>query len=367
MKLKPLSEQTIVITGGSSGIGLATAKMAAERGANVVIVSRDEDGMRKICDEIRADGGRCDYVAADVGVRAEVRRMLDTVIERHGGFDTIYNNAGVGVYAKIEEISDEDHERLFQTNYWGVVYCSTEALKHLKGKGGALINQGSIASEMPVTILGAYAATKHAVKGFTDSLRQELIEEGAPVSVTLIKPAGIHTPFGDHAKNYMDSASVVPPPVYAPEVVAEAVLKAAESPTREVIIGGSGRVMTWMQRYFPNVADQVFSRAFPILAKDKTRPPRDKEGGLHEPGSSGDMYGDQEGYMLKSSLYTSWRTHPVRTVATAAALGVGAAAVTSFLLRPSAQGDQKPNENEQDEAYLTRAAKQAWNEGPGSV
>lgn len=341
-ELKPLKEQTIVITGGSSGIGLATAKMAAQRGANVVILSRDEEGMRKICDEARAEGRRIDYVTADVGSREEVRRAIETVVSRHGGFDTWYNCAGVGVYARLENISDEDHQRLFQTNYWGVVFGSLEALKHLKSRGGTIINQGSIASEMPVTILGAYSASKHAVKGFTDSLRQELIEEGAPVHVTLIKPAGIHTPFGDHSKNYMDSASVVPPPVYAPEVVADAVLSAAEDPIREVIIGGSGRMMTWMQRYLPNVSDQVFSRAFPMMAKDKGTPPRDMEGGLHKPGTSGDMYGDQDSFMLKSSLYTKFQTNPVKTLATATAVGAGAVALTGWLLRPKAQGDQKP-------------------------
>lgn len=339
---KPLKEQTIVITGGSSGIGLATAKMAAHRGANVVILSRDAEGCRKICDEIEADGGRCDFVTADVGAREEVRRAVDAIVERHGGFDTWFNCAGVGVYAKLEEISDADHERVFQTNYWGVVYGSLEALKHLKAKGGTLINQGSIASDMPVPVLGAYAATKHAVKGFTDSLRQEMIEEGAPVHITLIKPAGIHTPFGDHSKNYMDAASLVPPPVYAPEVVAEAVLAAAEKPIREVIVGGSGRMMTWMQRYLPNVADQLFSRAFPVLAKDETVPKRDTEGGLHKPGSSGKMYADQDSFIRKSSLYTSWKTRPVKTVATVAAVGAGAAAVTSWLLRPAPQGDQEP-------------------------
>jgi short-subunit dehydrogenase len=349
MKLKPLSEQTIVITGGSSGIGLATAKMAAHRGANVVIMSRDEEGMRKICDEIRADGGRADFIVGDVGVREDVREVVHTVVERHGGFDTWYNDAGVGVYAKLEEMSDEDHERLFQTNYWGVVYGSLEALKHLKEKGGAIINQGSIASDMPIAILGAYAASKHAVKGFTDSLRHELIEEGVPVSITLIKPAGIHTPFGDHARNYMKGASVVPPPVYAPEVCADAVLRAAEHPIREVIIGGSGRMMTWMQRYAPNIADRIFSRAFPLLAQDKSVPPRDAEGGLHKAGSSGEMYGDQDTFMLKSSLYTSWKTHPVKTVATAAAVGAGAAAVTGWLLRPTAQGDQRPHHVEEPE------------------
>jgi NAD(P)-dependent dehydrogenase (short-subunit alcohol dehydrogenase family) len=231
MKLKPIEEQTIVITGGSSGIGLATAKMAAERGANVVILSRDEEGMRKICDEERADGHKMDFVVADVGEREQVRNAVDTIIQRHGGFDTWYNCAGVGVYAKLEEVSDEDHERVFKTNYWGVVYGTLEALKHLKKKGGVIINQGSIVSDMPAPVLGTYVATKHAVKGFTDSLRQELIEEGAPVYLSLIKPSGIHTPFGEHARNDEDWASVVPPPLYAPEVCAEAVLACAKIPS----------------------------------------------------------------------------------------------------------------------------------------
>ena len=345
MKPKPIEEQTIVITGGSSGIGLATAKMAAERGAKVVIISRDKDGMRKICDDIEADGGKCDFVVADVGEREQVRNAVQTIVKRHGGFDTWYNCAGVGVYAKLEETSDEDHERLFKTNYWGVVYGSLEALKHLKKKGGTIINQGSIASDMPIPVLGAYAATKHAVRGFTDSLRQELIEERAPVHVTLIKPSGIHTPFGEHARNYFDdAAAVVPPPVYAPEVVADAVLRAAENPIRDVIIGGSGRGMTWMQRYLPNIADRIFSRAFPMLAFDHSQPKRHDDGGLHRAGSSGHIYGDQESFMLKSSLYTSAKTHPVKTAATAAAVAAGAAALTGWLLRPAAQGEQESHE-----------------------
>lgn len=349
MTPKPIEQQTIVITGGSSGIGLTTAKMAAQRGANVVILSRDEQGMRTICDEIRADGGQCDYVVADVGERAQVREAVQAIVERHGGFDTWYNCAGVAAYAKLAELSDEDHQRMFKTNYFGVVYGSLEALKHLKKRGGTLINQGSIASDMPIPILGAYAATKHAVKGFTDSLRDELIEDGAPVHVTLIKPAGIHTPFGEHAKNYMDHPAVVPPPVYAPETVADAVLRAAEHPIREVIVGGAGRGMTWMQRYLPRVADQLFARAFPVMAFDKSKPKRPPHGGLHRPGSSGAMYGDQDSFMLKSSLYTSAKTRPMKTLATVAAVGAGAAALISWLLRPPAQGPQEPKKSLLDE------------------
>src|SRR3546814_13896260 len=116
MKLKPSEQQTSVSTGGTSGIGLATARRAAEEGAQVVLVARDEEALDNVCSEIRADGGRADYVAADVGVREEVRHVVDTVVDRFGGFDTWVNDAGVGAYAKLGELSDEYHPRLFPTH-----------------------------------------------------------------------------------------------------------------------------------------------------------------------------------------------------------------------------------------------------------
>lgn len=322
MKLKPLDQQTIVITGGSSGIGLATARMAAERGANVVIIARSDEGLEAAAQQIRAESGRCDTISADVSSREDVRAAVEEVIARHGGFDTWVSNAGVGVYAKLEELSDADHRQVFETNYWGVVYCTTEALPHLRRRGGALITTGSISSQMPAPVLSSYTASKYAVKGYIDSLRLELIHDKAPVSVTLIQPSGINTPFGEHALNTMEGRAKVPPPVYSPDIVARAICRAAEHPTRDMIVGGAGRAMTLFARVLPNLADQVFARAFFVTALAKDEPKRSGGGGFHEGGGRGVTYGDQS--MRRTSLYTFLRSHPLASVA-GVALAAGAA------------------------------------------
>lgn len=315
----------MVIMGASSGIGLATAQKAAERGANVILVSRNGGALDAICEDIRSRGGRADYLVADVGVREEVRHVVDTVVSRHGGFDTWINNAGVGIYAPLMETSDEDHEKIFRTNYWGVVYGCTEALKHMRHRGGALISTGSIASDMPSPILGAYTATKHAVKGFVDSLRLELKHENSPVSVTLIQPSGIDSPFGRHARNYMDGASKVPPPVYSPYVVANAMLHAAEHRTRDLVVGGAGASLISLLRFWPRGADRVIEKMFFLTAVDRKRPPRESEA-LHRPGEGGRVVGDQQGYTLKSSAYTEAKKHP------AAAWTIGLTTAAAVLL-----------------------------------
>lgn len=322
MKLKPLEDQTIVITGGSSGIGLATAKMAARRGANVVIIARNEEGLEDAAQQIRAEGGRCDTISADVAKREDVKNAVQTVIERHGGFDTWVSNAGVGVYAKLEELSDEDHHQLFDINYWGVVHCATEALPHLRERGGALITTGSISSQLPAPVLSAYTASKFAVKGYIDSLRLELIHDKAPVSVTLIQPSGISTPFGEHALNQMDERSQVPPPVYSPDIVAKTICRAAEYPMRDVMVGGGGRAMTLFATLLPNLADQVFAYSFFKTALNENEPKRPEDGkGFYTGGGEGEVYGDQS--MRHTSVYTTLRSHPIASAVGIAAVAAG--------------------------------------------
>lgn len=331
MKLRPLDQQTIVITGGSSGIGLATARLAAERGANVVIIARSEDGLEAAAAPIRAEGWRCDTIVADVGSREDVAAAVDKVIGRHGGFDTFVSNAGVGAYALLEEISDADHRQVFATNYWGTVHCATEALPHLKAHGGALIVTGSIASDMPSPVLSAYAASKHAVKGYVDSLRLELMHEKAPVSVSLILPSGINTPFVDKALNQMKARAMIPPPIYSPDLVAEAILHAATRPTRDMIVGGGGRAMTLLARALPNLADRVFQYAFFSTAIDKDKPPQDSSvKGFHSGGGEGKVYGVLP--MRQTSLYTFARRKPAAALA-GAVIAAGAAGALAAALR----------------------------------
>jgi short-subunit dehydrogenase len=326
-----LNEQIIVITGASSGIGLTTARMAAERGARLVLVSRNEQALRQLTDEINASGGEAVYVVADVAKPEDVKKISEKAVERFGGFDTWVNNAGVSIYGRLLDVSDEDHRRLFETNFWGVVNGSCVAAEHLQGRGGALINIGSTLSDRAIPLQGMYCASKHAVKGFTDALRMELEEEGAPISVTLVKPAAIDTPYKEHAKNYLPTEPENPPPVYAPEVVARTILHCAEHPVRDVFAGGGGKMLSALDHYAPRLLDQVMGLTFFDLQQSE-KPERDRaDHGLYHPTSELQERGDYRGHVAESSLYTKASLHPVRTAALAAGAGLAVAA----LMRPA--------------------------------
>jgi short-subunit dehydrogenase len=261
-KLKKLNEQVIVVTGATSGIGLATARLAAERGAKLVLVAREADALDALAHEMRQRGAEVATVAADVGVADDVARIGRTAIERFGRVDTWVNNAGVGIFGTQQEVALEDMQRLFQTNFWGVVNGSLEAVRLLKAHGGgALINVGSEVSDRSVPLQGTYAASKHAVKAFTESLRMELEKDEAPISVTLIKPAAISTPFPQHAKNYMANEPSLPAPLYSPELAARTILHAAEVPERDLFVGGAAKLGSVLSQLLPRTIDRFMNAA----------------------------------------------------------------------------------------------------------
>jgi NAD(P)-dependent dehydrogenase (short-subunit alcohol dehydrogenase family) len=138
VRLKPIKEQVIVITGASSGIGLVTARMAAKRGARVMLTARNHDALKQLADEIVAnesDGGMAAFLAADVADEAALRRVADEAVSRFGRIDTWVNGAGVSVYGRLTDVSLEDQRRVFETNFWGVVIGSRIAIPHLRAGG----------------------------------------------------------------------------------------------------------------------------------------------------------------------------------------------------------------------------------------
>jgi short-subunit dehydrogenase len=311
MKYKKLSEQVLVITGASSGIGLTTAKMAARQGARVVLASRDEESLQSAVTEIQAEGGEAVYVLADVAKRDELEAVADKAVEAFGGFDTWVNNAGVSIYGRILDVPTDDAHRLFETNYWGVVNGSLVAVPRLLERGGVLINTGSVVSDRSIPLQGHYSASKHAVKAFTDALRMELEDEDAPVAVVLIKPAAIDTPFPEHAKNYMEAEPTLPPPVYAPEEVARTILACAERPKREVTVGGGGTMLGMMGKVAPRLGDK-FMEATQFSGQQLDRPADPgRPDSLWEPNlGSGREHGDYPGHVMQSSLYTRAALNP---------------------------------------------------------
>jgi short-subunit dehydrogenase len=322
--LKQVRDQVIVITGATSGIGLATARQAARRGASVVLNARAEEDLKIVASEIAADGGQVAFVAGDVAMIDIVRTVADAAIAEYGRIDTWVNNAGVSIYGLLEDISMEDARRLFDTNYWGAVHGSLMALPHLKASGGALINVGSELSETVIPLQGHYVASKHALKGFTDTLRVELEKERAAVSVTLVEPSAIDTPYPEHAKNYMDVEPTHQPPVYAPEVVARAILHCASHAHRTVRVGAGAKMFTLIEKVAPAIGDR-FKVATSFEGSRTDEPARDDDTLFAPRPGAPRVRGRYQGHVMKTSMTTAATLRPLPTILAAATLGVGIA------------------------------------------
>jgi short-subunit dehydrogenase len=295
IKLKPLGEQVMVITGASSGIGLCTAMTAAKQGANVVLAARSVRTLDEVVTKIAAaGGGRAVAVECDVADRAQVIRVAEAAVSQFGRIDTWVNDAGLAIYGRLDQVTDADNRRLMDVNFWGVVNGSMTALPYLKAQGGALINVGSEVSEAVAPMLGMYATTKHAVKGFTDALRLEVEQlDQAPVSITLIQPTAVDTPFDEHGQNYMDKAANLPTPMIDPQQVADAILSAAVKPTRHAKVGMMAKVNTFAANNLPGVADKMSAKQVDKLKRDE--PNSGREGTLYTPGESGRVHGNHPG------------------------------------------------------------------------
>jgi short-subunit dehydrogenase len=330
LTLPPLATQVVVLTGASSGIGLAAARRIAAAGATVVLVSRNEDALLAIARDIEVKGGRAAVMAADVADDAALDRIARETAERFGRLDTWINDAGVAIYGAAEGVPLRDQKRLFDTNYWGVVGGSLAALRQFRRQGGPgkIVNVGSVLSDRSLVYQGPYSASKHAVIAFTDALRMELEADGAEVSVTLVKPAAVATPYMEHARNYLPSrGNTNPPPSYHPDLVAKAIAFACENDQREIYVGGGGLAVSILGAVAPRLTDYAMELVGKALQTSGHPPRAGMRDNLHDAGRGGEETTDNPAVRpRRTSLLLEAEMRPA-TVAVATLGLVGALAL----------------------------------------
>lgn len=287
----------VVITGASSGIGRATAHAFAQQGATVVLAARRAEMLREVERECLDLGGRALAVPTDTTQEDQVERLAARTLEHFGRIDVWFNNAGVGVFGRFEDIPSDVWRRVIETNLFGYVYGAKAAMRQFRAQGyGVLINNASIVGRLAKPDSTAYATSKFAVRGFSESLRQEVLDQH-DIHICTILPSVIDTPFFHHAANFSHHRVRAAPPVYTPEKVARTVVGLVEHPRAEVIIGGVGKVAAIQKRLAPSLMTRINGRAlnYGFLADE---PSDETTGTLFEPMRDGQgVYGGwRKGY-----------------------------------------------------------------------
>jgi len=249
---KPLSEQVIVIGGGSYGLGRAIAERAKRRGARVVIGARTREALESAPVDVALE--------ADVSDRTQVERLVAAAVDRFGRIDTYVANAMVTVYAEAHRLEDDELRRVFDVNFFGAVYGYWAALPHLRASQGTYVQIASALSYRGIPLQAAYCSSKAALRTFFETARVELEKEGAGVDVSVILPGAINTPQFDRARQKIGLQPQPVPPIYEPEPFADAVLRCCERPIRELPLGWGAQKLLWGQKLSPRAGDLVLLR-----------------------------------------------------------------------------------------------------------
>ncbi|MFC7704627.1 SDR family oxidoreductase [Plastorhodobacter daqingensis] len=255
-----LRDAVVVVTGASSGIGRATARMFADRGATVVLAARRAEALEEVATECRNAGANALVVPTDVRDEDQVRRLCQAAVEQFGRIDVWVNNAGVAMFGRFEEIPREIFDNVIKTNLFGYVHGARAVLPVFREQGhGVLINNASMVSYVGQPYTSGYVASKHAIRGLGESLRMELMD--APdIHVCTVMPATIDTPLFHHAANYTGRGAKGMEPIYPAELCAATIVQMAERPMREVFVGNSGRMLARIHAVAPGLTERLMAR-----------------------------------------------------------------------------------------------------------
>jgi NADP-dependent 3-hydroxy acid dehydrogenase YdfG len=254
-----MDANVVVVTGASSGIGRATARLFAEQDWNVVVAARRADALETVAEECLGAGGDGIAVPTDVSDESAVHDLARRAIESFGRIDAWVNNAGVYLIGDFEQTPADAFRRLYDVNVFGVVNGCRAVLPHFRQRNrGVIVNVASVDSYLGTRYATAYASSKWAVRGFSDSLRQDL--RGTGIDVCVVSPAAVDTPLFQHAANYSGRRLKAPNPTYDARSVAEAIFEAVADGKRERIVGAFGKISAFQRKFVPAVVDGMFAK-----------------------------------------------------------------------------------------------------------
>jgi NAD(P)-dependent dehydrogenase (short-subunit alcohol dehydrogenase family) len=287
--------ETIVITGASAGIGRATARLYGERGANVGLIARGQAGLDGAVADVVQAGGKALALCADVADHKQVKDAARQVEELFGPIDVWINVAFTSVFAPFEEISPAEFRRVTEVSYLGFVHGTMVALEAMRPRGrGTIVQVGSALGERSIPLQSAYCGAKHAVNGFTSSLRCELLHESSGIHVTIVQMPAVNTPQFSWVRSRLPNHPQPVPPIYQPEVAARAVVYAAGHPRRrQYWAGGSTAATLAANKVFPALLDRYLARTGYASQQTSQKAAPERPDNLWQPadGADGHDYG----------------------------------------------------------------------------
>ena len=273
-----LSAEVVVVTGATSGVGRATAQEFARHGASVGLLARGNDGLEGAVEDVEAVGGRALAVETDVTDYEQVEEAAERVESEFGPIDVWVNNAMTTVFSRFPDLDSEEYERVTDVNYHGTVYGTQVALDRMRERDeGSIVQVGSALAYRGIPLQSAYCGSKHAIQGFTESLRTELLHDDSGIELTMVQLPAVNTPQFEHSRSHIDEHPQPVPPIYQPEVAADAIYWAAHHQRRELYVGRPAVKTIWGNKLLPSVAAEYLARTgfdsqFSDLPYDPDRP-----------------------------------------------------------------------------------------------